>query len=157
MFAKTSAKGRARTILSGMTGTAAAVMLATGGASAQTAVILPRIVTPPSGAEASADIGRRVHTNVELFVPTRPFAGRAHPKNSPPYSGELFETPASLACAYGLVTVASGCNPNIVTTNPAGGSHAIAIVDAYNSPTERTDLAAFDAQFGLAAADFTVI
>jgi len=70
----------------------------------------------------------------------------------------LYETPASLACVYGLVTVTSGCNPNVVTTNPIGGSNAIAIVDAYDySPYASSDLASFDAQFGVAAANFTVI
>src|SRR4029077_5353326 len=69
----------------------------------------------------------------------------------PPFSGYAFETPASIACLYHLVTPATGCNPNTFKTNPSGGSKAIAIVDAYDYPTAMTDLNKFSAQFGLPA------
>jgi subtilase family serine protease len=88
------------------------------------------------------------HTNVELFIP----AG-LQPEEAPPYSGYGFETPASLACHYGLVTVASGispnCNPNATTVVPTGGSQSIAIVDAYDDPEAAADLAYFSDVFGL--------
>jgi kumamolisin len=75
----------------------------------------------------------------------------------PPFPGYLFETPASLGCVNHLVAVTAGCNPNSVTTNPSGGSNAIAVVDAYDYATASGDLAAFDTQFGYGAPNFTVI
>ena len=71
------------------------------------------------------------------------------PGELPPYGGYAYETPASLACVYGLVTTATGCNPNSVTTNPTGGSKVIAIVDAFDDPWAGPDLAYFSAQFGI--------
>jgi len=68
----------------------------------------------------------------------------------PPFLGYLYQTPASIACIYALVQPEAGCNPNIVTTNPSGGSRAIAVVDAYDDPNAYIDLQAFSAQFGLA-------
>ncbi len=62
-----------------------------------------------------------------------------------------YETPASLACVYGLVPVANGCNPTIVTQVSALGSKAIAIVDAYDYPTAAADLQVYSTQFGLPA------
>ncbi len=113
----------------------------------------PQIVNPLSG---QAQPGR-AHTNVKVIVPAGGRPKAVKPAAGPPLAGYLFETPASLACIYRLVTVAPGCNPNVVATNPTGGSHAIAIVDAYDYPTAASDLAAYSAQFGLAAADFHVI
>lgn len=80
------------------------------------------------------------------------------PDELPPFAGYLFETPASIACVYQLVEVrVRGCNPNLTTTNPTGGNHAIALVDAYDDPTAESDLAAFSAQFDLPTAKFTVV
>jgi kumamolisin len=119
-----------------------------------------RFFTPPSGLERRPGFA---HTNIKVGIPpkggfpkvVRPLVA---PPPGPPFAGFLFETPASLACVYRLVTVASGCEPNTVTTNVTGGSQAIAIVDAFDSsPTAATDLAAFDAQFGVTPATFTVI
>src|SRR5262249_4856947 len=66
-----------------------------------------------------------------------------------------YETPASLACVYGLTSVSPaqiGCNPNDPTLlNPSGGAKAIAIVDAFDYPTAMSDLQIFSAQFGLPA------
>src|SRR5262249_50937902 len=72
------------------------------------------------------------------------------PEGTPPYMGYTYETPASLACIYKLVSlVVPGCNPNAVTANPSGGSRAIAIIDAYHYPAAMSDLQVFSAQFGL--------
>ena len=68
-----------------------------------------------------------------------------------PVSGYFAETPASLACLYGLVSATSGCNPETLTAVAAGGSKAIAIVDAYDYPTALADLTAYSKQFGLPA------
>jgi len=44
-----------------------------------------------------------------------------------------------------------GCNPNVASLNPNGGSRAIAIVDAFDDPNAYADLATFSAQFGVGA------
>jgi subtilase family serine protease len=125
-----------------------------------------RIVVPQSGIQRSADIGMRSRTLFKILVP----AGRPEGvvgfseaeftrETTQPVSGYYAETPASLACLYGLVTVTSGCNPTTLTTVATGGSKAIAIVDAYDYPTALTDLTAYSKQFGLPApttATFTV-
>ena len=108
------------------------------------------LVIPKSSQPQTVPAGHyfAAHTNVEMFIP----AG-LKPEEAPPYSGYAYETPASLACHYGLVTVASGispnCNPNATTVNPSGGSNTIAIVDAYDDPEAAADLAYFSDQFGL--------
>ena len=94
--------------------------------------------TPPAGVKFAAN------TNVEILVP----AGIT-PNEAPPFSGYGFETPASLACVYDLVTTISGCNPNSTVNVPTGGSGTIAIVDAFDNPEAAADLAWFSDQFGL--------
>lgn len=42
-----------------------------------------------------------------------------------------------------------GCNPNLTTNTPQGGSQSIAIVDAFDDPNALGDLAAFSDQFGV--------
>jgi subtilase family serine protease len=75
------------------------------------------------------------------------------PEEAPPYAGYGYETPASLACVYGLVSpgtgIAPNCSPNLTTVNPSGGSNTIAIVDAYDDPEAPADLAYFSDQFGI--------
>ena len=88
----------------------------------------------------------RHHTNY-FFVDSDKFT----PQPPPGY-----ETPASLACVYQLVTGPSGCPIATSTNVPTGGVGAIAIIDAGDYPTAASDLAAFDTQFGIPAADFTV-
>jgi kumamolisin len=110
------------------------------------------VITPDSSIEKPSDIGMRAHTNIHVLVPTkqmenlRPFGA--------PYAGYAYETPASLACVYNLVTVVTGCNPNTVTAHATGGAKMIAIVDAYDAPNAASDLAKFSTQFGLPAASF---
>ena len=65
-----------------------------------------------------------------------PFAEQATVQ---PVANMLAETPASLACVYGLVAKTTGFPPLTLTTNATGGSLAIAIVDAYESSTALTD------------------
>jgi subtilase family serine protease len=119
-----------------------------------------RTIIPESGMERPEDVGIRMHTTYQIFVPSdrakfgaQP-AGYALPEVSPlvtgpPFAGYAFETPASIACVYSLVTTAAGCNPNTFKTNPSGGSKAIGIVDAFNYPTALADLNQFSLQFGL--------
>lgn len=67
------------------------------------------------------------------------------------------ETPASLACVYGLVAGPAGCPIATTTAVPTGGIGAIAIVDAGDYPTAASDLQAFSSYFGLPDADFEVV
>lgn len=126
------------------------------------------VETPESSIEQPEHRGLRAHTNYKMFVPN---AGMASAQGSsleapaqaggPPYPGYFYETPASLGCVYQLVSpTAGGCNPNTVTANPSGGSHAIAIVDAYHYPTAMSDLRTFSNQFLLplpTSANFQVV
>ncbi len=93
---------------------------------------LPRrpdlVVIPESSSERAEDIGMRAHTNHVIVV--RDNKG-VQAQNSLPAG----ESPQSLQAVYNLP--------------PAGGSHVIAIVDAYDYPTAEDDLAVFSATFGL--------
>ena len=112
-----------------------------------------RVMAPGSSIARPGDKGLRAHTHLQIFVPEQavaPFVG-------PPFSGLGFETPASLACVYLLVPRTNSCNPNLVFANPAGGFGAIALVDAFHSPTALTDLQTFSAQFGVKAPNLTVV
>jgi kumamolisin len=113
------------------------------------------VIVPQSSVLHPSDFGVRAHTNIKIFAPlggmsNLPPAG-IHPMEvGPPASGFFFETPASLGCVYKLVSPsAGGCNPNVVTANPSGGSRAVAVVDAFHYPTALNDLKKFSAQFGL--------
>ncbi len=120
-----------------------------------------RVVTPDSSIERDEDLGIRAHTHYRIFVPADRAKFGAQPNSygfpegatpavtGPPFTGYAFETPASIACIYHLVTAVAGCNPNTFKTNPTGGTKAIGIVDAYDYPTAMADLNAFSAQFGL--------
>jgi subtilase family serine protease len=98
------------------------------------------VITPSSGLST----GTNAHTNVKIFVP----AG-ARTLFSAPFGN--YETPASLACVYGLTARVIGCNPQTLTTVAATGSRVIAIVDAFDDPTAASDLAVYSKTFGLPA------
>lgn len=124
----------------------------------------PHVFTPESSLpQPLNEKGERMaRTHLRIMVPSatqKHFGSRAaQPNELPPFPGFLFETPASLACIYHLVPDhVRGCNPNVTTTNPSGGSKTIAIVDPFDDPTAVSDLATFSAQFGLPAADLTVV
>jgi len=110
----------------------------------------PRVTIPASSLEQAGDIGKRAHTNVQILGegPFKPTGG-ASPEGLPPFPGYFYETPSSLACIYKLAPGPAGCNPNVASTNPSGGSRAIAIVDAFDDPNAVSDLTNFSAQFGL--------
>lgn len=127
--------------------------------SAQTHVFAPRSTQAP-GVNSQGDRMARTHLRILAPSISRMNFGSAtaQPSELPPFPGFLFETPASIACDYRLVEVRTpGCNPNSTTTNPTGGSRAIAIVDAFDDPTAEADLAVFSSQFGLPQANFTVV
>jgi kumamolisin len=114
------------------------------------------IVNPPSGLVQGPNFAR---TNVKIAVPQGGLPQVQPNVVGPPVSGYLFETPASLACVYGLVARTNGCNPNLVFNNSSGGSRGIAIVDAYDYGKSQAvaDVAAYTAQFGLPTANLTVV
>jgi len=128
-----------------------------------------QVIIPDSSIEDPAGIGLRAHTNLQFFVPTGGMDQVEPPRFSrtrldggatgvPASNYAYIETPASLACVYNLVSAPlAGCNPYSTSTNPTGGSRAIAIVDAYDYPTAAADLAYFSNQFGLPAASLQVV
>jgi subtilase family serine protease len=119
---------------------------------AQNRVTRGTLIIPESSVERQEDAGLRAHTNVEISIP------RELTSFSPSFTpGGFFETPASIACVYELVTPTTGCVPGAVTAVPTGGYGAIAVVDAYDDPNAAADLAFFSTQFGLPAAKFQVI
>jgi hypothetical protein len=81
------------------TAAAVALLLAIGGAAARAAGPPGHIVVPPSTLVKADDIGRRVRTNILLMVPAGGFPASAGTANPVTVSGDLVETPASLACA----------------------------------------------------------
>lgn len=113
------------------------------------------VILPPSSIERPADRGVRAHTDIELFQPRSGLPMTA--ANTP---GGLFETPASLACIYRQVTAISGCSPAAATAVSKRGAHVVVIVDAYDNPDAKADLATSSAEFGLPAptkANFEVV
>jgi kumamolisin len=117
------------------------------------------VVIPESSVARAGDSGIMANTHLRVMMPEGGvFTGTPQPSELPPFPGFFFETPASIACIYRLVPHhVHGCDPNVTTDNPTGGSGAIAIVDAFDTPHAAADLAAFSAQFGLPPADFTVV
>jgi len=70
------------------------------------------------------------------------------------------ETPQSLGCIYVGSPSSSGCVPNYSSGSggpSAAGYGAIALVDAYDNPDAASDLAEFDAYWGLHPANFVKI
>jgi kumamolisin len=124
-------------------------------AAAQIKPMTGKVLVPDSSIEKPLDIGRAAHTNIQVFLPSGIL--RNQQASGPPYAGYAYETPASLACVYGLVAVVTGCNPNKVTKIPAGGARMIALVDAYDAPNAANDLVKFSLQFGLPPASFQVV
>jgi kumamolisin len=114
----------------------------------------------PQPRNENGELMARTHLRILVPSSSQMHFGSAsvQPNELPPFPGFLFETPASLACVYNLVEgPRTGCNPNVTTANPTGGNHAIALVDAFDDPTAASDIATFDAQFGLPAANLTVV
>jgi subtilase family serine protease len=95
-------------------------------------------------------------TNIAMFVPSIHIEPVTKSGITPP-APYFVETPASIACVYGLVPRQSGCNPHAVRTNASGGSKVIAIVDAFDAPAIKSDLAEFSNRFGLPPANFEVV
>jgi len=126
-----------------------------------------RIVVPTSSVVRAQDAGLFAHTNHLVFVPqgmqltdsaklASPQDVRSAAGAAPAYT--FSENPGSLGCVYQVGPVYSGCTySGGFYLHPSGGSGAIAIVDAYHNPDAATDLAVFDAEWGLPAANFTQV
>lgn len=112
----------------------------------------PNIIIPESSIVRPEDAGLRAHTNTQILNDPNAVVPDLYGANPqlPPGAG-FYETPASLACIYGLVPKTLGCNPQKVTKNVTGGSKVVAIVDAFDDPTALSDLATYSKQFGLPA------
>jgi hypothetical protein len=113
---------------------------------------LGTIVTPGASLELPEARGRAAHANIHILHPAEPRT------TAGPYG--VWETPASLACLYGLTKQVAGCNPRTLKTVATGGSRVIAIVDAFDDPNAMADLVTFSTQFGLpavTAANFSVV
>lgn len=99
-----------------------------------------QIIVPNSSIARAKDKGVRAHTNYLIFSPYKKNAINGLPGG---------ETPASLACVYGLTQSVPGCPISLTSALPQGGWGVIAIVDAYDNPNAENDLNIFSAQFGL--------
>jgi len=116
-------------------------------------VVPDTVYVPDSSIERAGDEGLFAHTNYVLRTTNgAPPAPMASP------SLTEAETPASLGCVYEIGPSYPGCNPATGgTRHLSGGWGAIALVDAFDNPDAATDIAKFDATFGLPPASFTKV
>jgi len=108
------------------------VVAISGFAQDQASQVKGKIIAPPSTLVGTG----KVHTPLYIFVPDV----KADIPNG--------ETPASIACIYGVTSPTSGC-PKSGTVLPTGGSKAIAVVDYGHNSTLQSDFDTFNAHFGL--------
>lgn len=99
--------------------------------------------------ESSIPRPGRIHTNYFFAIPEVPNTTGGPPPGT--------ETPGSLACVYELVKGPKGCPVATSKKVPTGGWGAIAIVDAGDFPTAKSDLDTFSTYFGIPNADFQVV
>jgi len=113
-------------------------------------ILTPSSSVPPAKNGATLKT-MQMSTNLLVYWPHGwvPSAVAPPKTDEEPYAGYFYETPASIACDYSLVTVVTGCNPASFNTVVTGGTKSIAIVDAYDDPWAGPDLAYFSDQFGL--------
>jgi len=117
------------------------------------AMSMRNIITPASSVERAADAGRFAHTHILVGSQD----GVNPHRSVSPYLTQT-ETPASMGCVYKVGPGYPGCNPATGgTRHPVGGWGAIAIVDAYDNPYAASELATFDATFGLPAVNFVKV
>jgi subtilase family serine protease len=101
------------------------------------------IVAPPSTTLRTPGVP---HTHLFIYIP------EGGPQPSIPNG----ETPASLACVYGLVPPTSGC-PKSGSVLPTGGTKAIAVVEFGLYANAQSDFNIYNAQWGLPPAMITQI
>ena len=117
------------------------------GGCAATALAQTTVISPPSSMPGAASAGVLAHTHLQMLAAK--FTGTPNLSGPPFGPGDFYETPASLACIYGLRPSVAGCNPYTVDANPSGGGRAIAIVDAYDNPNAVGHLHVSNGQFGV--------
>jgi len=125
-----------------------------------TAVVFLLSVAPTAAAQDSAPKGTVVappstlgipglpRTPLYIFIPADSFDPSAPPPSA--------ETPASIACIYGVTKKTAGC-PRNGTVVPSGGANAIAVVEFGSNSTLQSDAKTFASQFGLPAPNVTEI
>jgi kumamolisin len=94
------------------------------------------IVAPPSTLN---QVHGRIHTPLYIFIPAEGMNPGSIPNG---------ETPASIACIYGVTPPTTGC-PKNGRVIPNGGAGAIALVGWGHSTKLQSDLNAFSDYFGL--------
>lgn len=103
-----------------------------------------KLCTPPTSLQFplndmfATKLKHKDYTNYTIFVPNKT------KKNT-----SFIETPASLACIYGLTPNVPGCPINGTTAVPKGGSGYIGIIDRNYSATLVNDFNTFSQQYGL--------
>lgn len=102
-----------------------------------------RVVAPPS---TLLNTPGMAHTHLFVYIPE----GGANPAIP---NGE---TPASVACIYGVVPPTSGC-PKSGNVLPTGGAKAIAVVDYGNYSALQSDFNAYNTQWGLPSQTLQII
>ncbi len=110
---------------------------------AEDATVKGTIHVPPSSVVRGS---ARLHTPLYVFIPE----GGVRPDTP---SGE---TPASIACIYGVTPPTNGC-PKDGTLVPTGGTKAIAVVEYGGYSAMQSDLNTFSSQFGLPDVTVSVI
>jgi kumamolisin len=102
-----------------------------------------RVVAPPS---TLLNTPGTVHTHLFVYIPE----GGATPAIP---NGE---TPASVACIYGVVPPTQGC-PKSGNVLPTGGAKAIAVVEYGGYSTVQSDFNAYNTQWGLPAQTLQIV
>ncbi len=121
---------------------AVAMLALTGIALAQESPAVGSIHTPPS----TLGIPGVPRTPLYVFIPE----GGAQP------AIPAGETPASIACIYGVTAKTTGC-PKNGTILPTGGTKAIAVVEYGQYSAMTTDANTFSSTFGLPAPNVTQV
>ena len=123
------------------------------------------VYIPESSKEHPGDAGVRAHTNLVMYSADGNGPAHLEPPADVETPGplgtvQMAETPSSLGCLYvGSPAPGSpGCIPSFTTTGgPSPGYGAIAVVDAWNSPSAHDDLNAFDTHFALKATNLITV
>ena len=123
-----------------------------------------QVFNPKSSIANHEDAGLVAHTHFKVLIPAGGYARLNSEITTSPMIGPPsmlaanygYDTPASLACRYGLTTAVAGCAAKDAVNVPSGGSGAIAVVLAYHYPNALKDLTAFSTQFGLTSPNLTV-
>jgi len=125
----------------------------------------PDWVVPEGSVERPEDAGVRAHANIVFRSldgtekPTHISSPAEIPNFGPLTNNQVEQTPQSLGCIYLDSPKSTGCVPNYGKSHgpSAGGSGAIALIEAGDDPTAATDLKTFDTYWGLPAATFVKI